>query len=149
MAETGSTQECHPTFRFLVQVADVGDIFFTECTLPSLEVELHTQPEGGYNGGVHVLPGPVKPGRLMLKRGVAHHQALLGWYGDVLSGQPLRAIRNVTVTLFDAMRGPVLSLAFTRAFPVKWSGPMLQAAQNQIAIETLELAYAEVALLVR
>jgi hypothetical protein len=37
-----------------------------------------------------------------------------------------------------------LHLTFKHAYPVKWTGPTLRAAESSIAIETLELAFSEV-----
>ena len=35
----------------------------------------------------------------------------------------------------------VIEWQFDRAFPCKWMGPELNAAQNNVAVETLELCY--------
>jgi phage tail-like protein len=142
--------DAHAGFRFEVYVQRGQLAFsatFSECTLPPLEVEVHEQKEGGYNTGSHVLPGRVKAGRITLKRGMAGSKGssqlkgLLSWYQDVARGtiEPTA----VTVTVFDAKRHPILDLNFLQAYPVKWTGPTLRASDNAIAIETLELAFAE------
>ena len=67
MTATGEREDAHPAFRFVVDAGD-AEISFTECTLPSLEVDVLEQKEGGYNQGVHLLPGPVKPGAFFTTR---------------------------------------------------------------------------------
>lgn len=142
--ETGQRIEAHGAFHFIVQLGD-GEAFFTECTLPTLEVDVLEQKEGGHNTGVHLLPGPVKAGRITLKRGVTRSSELLKWYRDVASGKVKEAVRNISVVLCDSQAKEILRLDFTGAFPVKWSGPAFKAGDSTLAIETLELAFAEVA----
>ena len=143
MAQTGKRPETYEAFRFGVELGG-EEAIFTECTLPSLEVDIHEQKEGGYNKGVHLLPGPVKAGRITLKRGYAKSSALLKWYSDVASGKIQNAERNVSVILYSPTLEEVMRLNFVRAYPVKWSGPTLRSSDSAIAIETLELAFAEV-----
>ena len=144
MSATGQPIEAHPSFRFAVRLDKAPHAIFTECTLPSLEVDIHEQKEGGYNSGVHLLPGRVKAGRLTLKGGLTSSNEMLKWYQDVAGGKPEAAKQNVDVVMYDAQGKPVLNLTFEQAYPVKWSGPTLNAGQNAIAIETLELAFSEV-----
>lgn len=144
MTPPGERVEAHAAFRFTIEFGGKQQGVFTECTLPSLEVEVLEQKEGGYNTGVHVLPGPVKAGRISLKRGLTCSSELLQWYRDVASGSLSKAERNISVVLYDAEQQEVMRLNFTRAFPVKWSGPTFRTADSAIAIEALELAFAEV-----
>jgi len=144
MAPTGNWGEVHTAYRFVVQLDGSVEAAFTECTLPSLEVDVQEQKEGGYNTGVHLLPGPVKAGRITLKSGVTHSSKLLQWYKDVANGKVLGAQRNVSVIMYDSEQQPVLRLNFSRAYPVKWTGPTFRTSDSAIAIETLELAFAEV-----
>lgn len=142
MPSTGQIIEAHGSFRFAVKADDI-EATFTECTLPSLEVDVLEQKEGGYNHGTHLIAGPVKAGRLTLKRGIATTNELLKWYLDVANGDRKKAERNVSVIMFDSTGAEVIHLAFVAAYPVKWTGPSFKASDNQVAIETLELAFAE------
>jgi phage tail-like protein len=47
----------------------------------------------------------------------------------------------VTVTLLGDDGLEVRSWAFAGAFPVKWTGPSLNAKSNNVATETLEIAH--------
>lgn len=136
--------EAFAAFRFVVQIDGVAEAYFTECTLPNLEVEVEEEKEGGFNQGVHLLPGRVKRGTLTLKRGLAQSSALLSWYLEVMQGQVSKAKRQVSVMLYDSLGEPIVRWDLTGAFPSKWSGPSLGAAKSEIAIETLELAFESV-----
>lgn len=144
MSATGQLPEAHAAFSFAVRLDGQPQAVFTECTLPSLEVDVQEQKEGGYNSGVHLLPGPVKAGRITLKGGLTRSNEMLKWYREVASGQPEAAKKQVEVTMYDAKGAPVMSLTFEQAYPAKWSGPTFNSAQSAIAIETLELAFSEV-----
>jgi len=144
MPSAAKRTEAYPTFRFAVQIGGVDEAVFSECTLPSLEVEVLEQKEGGYNNGTHLLPGRVKAGRITLKRGIAQSTELLKWYRDVANGKLKEAERNVSVVMYDSMLNEVMRWDFDRAYPVKWTAPTFKAGENTIAIETLELAFAEV-----
>jgi phage tail-like protein len=136
--------EALAAFRFVVQIDGVSEAYFTECTLPNLEVEVEEEKEGGFNQGVHLLPGRVKRGTLTLKRGLAQSSALLAWYSEVMQGQLAKVRRQVSVMLFDSTGEPVVRWDLTGAYPAKWSGPALGTAKSEIAIETLELAFESV-----
>lgn len=134
--------EPYSSFRFAVDTGH-GKLNFSECTLPSLEVDILEQKEGGYNHAVHLIAGPVKAGRLTLKCGVGDAQELLKWYLQVAKGEAAKAECNVLVTMFDGAGKPVLKLEFIKAYPVKWTGPAFKSSDNAIAIESLELAFSE------
>jgi phage tail-like protein len=75
---------------------------------------------------------------LVLKRGVTYEDALLKWLWTTQHGLELTA---VTVSLIGPDGKPVRSWSFQDAFPVKWTGPNLNAGSNQIATETLEIVH--------
>ncbi len=144
MASTGKPIEARPAFSFAVKIDGKSGAIFSECQLPSLEVDILEQKEGGYNGAVHVLPGRVKLGRVILKRGVTQSNEMLKWYQEVASGKLKAAERQVSVTLYDSLGRTVVSLDFGKSYPAKWTGPAFKAGDSELAIETLELAFAEV-----
>ncbi len=144
MSPTGERTEVYGAFRFAVQIDGIDEAIFSECTLPNLEVDVQEQKEGGYNNGVHQLPGPLKPGKLVLKRGLVQSSQLLSWYQDVVSGNLKNVQKQVSVVMYDPQYNELMRWNFLRAFPVKWSGPTFKSADNAVAVETLELAYGEV-----
>jgi phage tail-like protein len=138
--------ELHGSFSFIIQLGERTDAIFSECTLPTLEIDVLEQKEGGYNGGVHMLPGPVKPGRITLRRGVVKSNELLKWYAGVASGVLKDSRRNISVVMLDSRLQEIMRLNFVGAFPVKWTGPTFKTSDSAAAIETMELAFSEFSL---
>ena len=140
-AGNGQRVETHAVFRFVVQIDGITEAVFTECTLPTLEVEIHEQKEGGLNTATHQIPGRIKAGKITLKRGITTSSDLLLWYMDVVRGQIDPSRRKVSVVMYDSTSEEVLRWNFERAFPSKWTGPSFSSGKSEVAIETLELSY--------
>ena len=70
--------ETHVTFRYLVEIEKVPVGAFTECTLPTIEVQVKEVREGGLNSHAHQLPAGVKLTRLILKNGVGKN-GMMDW----------------------------------------------------------------------
>ena len=125
--------------RFIVKLPGVDLGRFRECTGLAAEIEVKDYNEGGVNDRVHKLPTRMKFPNLVLKRGVTYEDALLKWLWKT---QREAQRVNVTVSLLGPGGKPVRSWAFAEAFPVKWTGPNLNAGSNQVATETLEIVHA-------
>jgi phage tail-like protein len=115
---------------------------FAECILPAVSIEVMEYREGNdpeYN--VHKLPGLVKYGDLVLKRGIAtaaDSLVLWNWISGIIQGTGVS--HALTVNLLDSKRNPVFQWSFSNAWPVKYESPALNGKTNALAIETLELA---------
>jgi phage tail-like protein len=112
---------------------------FSECSGLEMSLEVEEYKEGGNNGTVLKFPTRAKWTNLKLKRGVATSDDLWLWHYSFIQGQVQR--RDGVVTLMDELQNPVKTWAFRRGIPVKWTGPTLNAAQNQVAIEELEITH--------
>jgi len=125
-------------FNFLVQID--GDTLSgaTEVDLPEGRIEIATYREGGdrSNAGRR-LPGDVKFGPLVLRRGFSGDRALFQWWRNVAEGNLDR--RNVVVLLRDQRGQEVARWAFQDCVPTKYAGPSFRARGNEIAIESIEL----------
>ncbi|NWF69249.1 MAG: phage tail protein [Chloroflexi bacterium] len=142
MPRTGDPIEVHASFRFTVSIDKVTHAAFTECNLPSLQVETQSLNEGGQNAYAHTLPIRVKAGTVTLKHGITKDGALLKWYLQVLRGEKLKDVwRTVTITMYDSMLNAISTWTFQRAYPVKWGGPQLRSGDQALAIEELEIAH--------
>jgi phage tail-like protein len=126
--------------RFKVTLPGVELGRFRECTGLAAEIECKDYNEGGVNDYVHKLPTRMKYPNLVLKRGVTYEDALLKWLWTV---QRKLAPGNVTVQLMgpDLAEPGVRKWVFMNAFPIKWTGPNLNAGSNQVATETLEIVH--------
>jgi len=138
----------YAAYPFVVEIDQQKCAGFTECTLPVLEVEVEEVKEGGFNDGTHLLPGRVKRGSVTLKRGLAKPDDLLKWYSSIVQGKIKR--RTVSVVFYDSQPGSdpspreVMRWNLVGAYPHKWTGPVLNSASTDVAIETLELSFESV-----
>ena len=125
-------------FRFSVEIEGIVVGWFTECSGLSIERTVVPYEEGGVNEYVHQLPGPNKHANITLKRGLSD-ESLWTWFRDGLyDGQVRRA--NASVILYHTDRTEARRWNLTNAYPVKWVGPDLKAGDQQVAVETLEIA---------
>lgn len=85
------------------------------------------------------LPGLRKFTNITLKRGVIGDTAFFQWIKSVLDGQLQRV--NGVIILLDESRQPVVTYRFRRAWPCKWEGPKLNAKNNEVALESLEICH--------
>jgi phage tail-like protein len=125
--------------RFRVDVVPkvhIGE--FRECTGLSVEREILEYAAGARNDVVYKLPGRVKYGNLVLKRGTTAQGELVKWFRETQSSLKLAI---VTVTLLHPTGDDARIWAFKEAYPVKWSGPNLNAGSDSPATETLEIAF--------
>jgi phage tail-like protein len=88
------------------------------------------------------LPGMEKYPNLTLKRGITGSLKLWEWRKEVRDGgTTYPPTRNVTVQLLNEKHEPVMKWKLINAWCCKLSGPSLNAKNNEIAIETMEMAY--------
>ena len=127
-------------FNFTVDIGVGDELGFSEVEGLSGEIEVIEYREGADKvNTARKLPGLAKYPNVMLKRGITGRTDLFEWWKSVRDGQVQR--RNVTITLLDEQRQPVLRWLLRNAWPVKLEGPTLNATGNEVAIETLELAH--------
>lgn len=112
---------------------------FSECTGLELGFDIEEFKEGGNNGTALRFPTRAKWTNIRLKRGVALSDDLWLWHYGFVQGVVTR--RDGVVTLLDEQQNPVKVWAFKRGLPVRWTGPSLNAAQSQVAVEELEIAH--------
>ena len=104
-----------------------------------MEAEVQDFNEGGMNTHSWKFFTRAKQANLVLKRGIVN-KVLWDWYQSLRQGKMI--FRNGTILVFDATgTTPVMEFQVMQAFPTKWVGPDLNAMQNNVAVETLELAH--------
>lgn len=100
--------------------------------------------EGGENRFVHQLPKPAKNPNLKLKRALTDYNSdLVKWVQASIERDLAKRIepKDLTISLLDAEGDPVASWSLTNAYPVKWQVGGFDAMKNELALETIELAY--------
>lgn len=112
-------------------------------SLSGLEVsfDVYEYAEGGNNDFVHHLPGRVHYPNLVLSWGITSDPLLQQWF---FKTHVQAELQNITLTLM-ADKGDdssnVRTFAFTDAYPVRWSGPVLASDSGDSWGETLEIAH--------
>jgi len=153
MSSPGLRIDPYRAFNFLVSLVDSSSTLtavstaisstaiggFSECGGLEMSLDVEEYREGGNNGVVLKFPTRIKWTNLRLKRGVALSHDLWFWHYSFVQGQVQR--RDGVVALQDEGHNPVKIWSFRRGLPVKWTGPALNATQNQVAIEELEIAH--------
>lgn len=77
---------------------------------------------------------------MVLKRGMVTDSKLIDWCRDAIEGFQFQPI-DLTVKLLNEEHEPLITWNVVHAYPVKWNVSDLNAEENKIAIETIELAY--------
>jgi|SRR5688572_29296474 len=93
----------------------------------------------GAGGPMLKLPGIPKFTNITLKRGLIGDLAFWNWVVEAMNGLVRRT--EGSVVLLDENRREVMRWNFTRGWPCKWTGPGLNAKNNEIAMETLEICH--------
>jgi phage tail-like protein len=88
---------------------------------------------------VRKIPGLKKFTNLTLKWGITGDLIFWNWVVEGMNGLVQRC--PGAIVLNDENRKEVMRWTFTRGWPCKWTGPGLNAKNNEIAIETLEIAH--------
>lgn len=139
MAATGKRIDPFPAFRFEVNLNGMPVAGFTECTGLNLEIVPEEYAEGGLNGYMRKFVGRTKQANIILKRGIVD-RSLWDWFYGLTQGAVV--FHDGTIVVHDPSGSDdVMVFRFRRAFPIKWTGPDLNASQNAVAVETLELVH--------
>jgi len=111
---------------------------FSACDGLELRREVIRARDGADPTSVRLLPGPESFGNVVLRRGMTSSFDLWDWWERVRRGQAARATCDIVVLSPDLAHERVRFRLY-RCLPVKLTGPALDAAGNDIAIESLEL----------
>jgi phage tail-like protein len=85
------------------------------------------------------VPGLKKYTNIVLKRGVIGDVTFWNWLLAGLNGKIQRV--DGSIDLLDEQRNTVMQWKFKRAWPCKYMGPGLNAKNNEVAIESLEICH--------
>jgi phage tail-like protein len=133
-------------FNFAVEITNADDpsrfcsAAFSECDGLEMTMEVKTIKEGGANGQLVRLNGPVNYAQLTLKRGMTANFDLWVWFNAVIADPSIRANAEVVLLAPDGTTERARFL-LRRCVPVKLKAPALNAKDGMVAIEELQLAY--------
>jgi phage tail-like protein len=134
-------------FQFKViftATAGLTDTSFQDISGLDVSMEGEKITEGGENRFEHFLPTPAKHPNLVLTRAIAPLTSpLVIWCKSILEGDlstPIVAM-PMQILLTDKNGLPVRIWSISHAMPVAWKVGALNSTKNEVAIETIELAY--------
>ena len=140
-----STIDYYPPLGFYYRVEfaiskDKNDIRFQTVSGLSVEYEYENFKEGGENRFEHKLPVRTKYADLVLKRGMLTDSSVIKWMLDAFRDRDFKP-SDLTVILLNEKGEPLKTWKITQAIPKKWIVSDLNANENSVVIETLELTY--------
>lgn len=131
-------------FNFVLNIDSMtGSVGFSECSGLSVDNDIVEYREGTDKSlWTRKLTGLRKHAHITLKRGITSTSYALDlwkWRKNVIDGTP--DVRNGTITLLDEQQNPVVHWKFYKGWPSKYDGPTLNAKNNDVAVESIEIVY--------
>ncbi|HSF89852.1 MAG TPA: phage tail protein [Saprospiraceae bacterium] len=117
-----------------------NDVRFQSVSGLSVEYDTEEFKEGGENRFTHKLPVRTKYADLILKRGMLVNSEVSKWCNDAFRNREFKP-SNLSIILMNEKGEPLRTWNVSHAIPKKWSVSDLNANENAIVIETLELTY--------
>ena len=106
----------------------------------SVEYDMEEYKEGGENRFTHKLPVRTKYADLVLKRGMLTNSEVLDWFTRAFRDRDFKPT-NLNIVLLNEKGEPLRTWNVAHAVPRKWQVSDLNASENSLVIETLELSY--------
>jgi phage tail-like protein len=117
-----------------------NDVRFQAVSGLTVEYDMEEYKEGGENRFTHKLPVRTKYADLVLKRGMLTDSAVIKWCLDAFRDRVFTPA-DVNVILMNEAGDPLRTWKVAHAIPRKWSVNDLNANDNAVVIETMELSY--------
>ena len=110
------------------------------CPGLSVEYDMEEFKEGGENRFTHKLPVRTKYADMVLKRGMLTDSEVINWFLKAFRDREFEPT-DVNVILMNEKGEPLRTWKVAHAIPKKWLVSDLNANENAVVIETLELSY--------
>lgn len=118
---------------------------FAECSGLEMNMQPHTVTQGGANQQKTHLKNPVEYGQLTLNRGMTSNQHLWIWF-NAASTPGINARADGTITMSNPDGSTALVFKLFDCLPIGLRGPTLNARSGEVAIEEMQLTYAQLIL---
>lgn len=130
-----------PKFYFSVALGDNDAVSFQE--VDGLESE--TQPIEYRHGNSPVfypikMPGLGRVGNVTMRKGIfVNDSTFWDWYNEIKMNTIAR--RTIVISLLDEEGNPKTTWTLNNAWPTKITGTDLKSEGNEVAVESVEIAY--------
>jgi phage tail-like protein len=138
MAGSGVRDDPFTSFNFIVDIQGVR-AGFSEITGLTTETNVIEYREGNEDITARMVPGQRKYTRITFKRGFTKSADLWELRKSVIEGKTKRF--SGTITLLDEARKPARVWRFFEGWVSKWEGAGFNAKNNDIFIESMEVAH--------
>jgi phage tail-like protein len=117
--------------------------FFTEVSGLGSENEIieHKVMSGGNKETILKIPGRLKWGDIVCKRGITSSMDMWKWRKLVEDGKIKDARKNGSIIMFDETGTETARWNFFNGWPSKISGPTPKADSNEIGVEELTITH--------
>lgn len=116
------------------------DVRFQTVSGLSVEYDIEEYKEGGENRFTHKLPVRTKYADLVLKRGMLTGSEVFDWFFRAFRDRDFKPT-DLNIVLLNEKGEPLRTWKVAHAVPKKWQVSDLNASENSLVIETLELSY--------
>jgi phage tail-like protein len=117
-----------------------NDVRFQAVSGLSVEYDMEEFKEGGENRFTHKLPVRTKYADLVLKRGMLTDSDVTNWFLAAFRDRDFKP-SDISIILMNEKSEPLRTWNVAQAIPKKWLVSDLNANDNAIVVETLELIY--------
>ena len=127
-------------YHFIVQWGGTK-LGFSEVSGLNIEHQVVEYREGSSPESKSIkMPGMIKYSNITLKRGIVKNDnEFIDWMNTINMNTVER--RDIKISLLNEAHEPIISWLVKNAWPAKYSGPILNANANEVAMESLELAH--------
>jgi len=146
MADDGSAQSTSvwplPKFYFTVNLGSQDStVSFQEVSGLDTETQIIEYRNGDSKQFSTVkMPGIAKVGNVTLKKGIfVKDNKFFTWYNNIKMNTIKR--ETVVIQLLDQTGAATMTWTLANAWPTKITGTDLKSDSNEVAVETIELAY--------
>lgn len=128
----------YKNFRFLLEIDNIAQAGFSDCSGFGSNVEVIEYREGGDSATVRKLTGKTSYPDITLKWGITDSRDLYDWHLAAINGGNDR--RGGSVILLNDLGQEKVRWNFYDAWPSKYDGPDFSGKGNDVAIDTLTIS---------
>lgn len=126
--------------NFKIMIAGEAVAHFIECSQPSVDVATVQYREAGQSQLVHQIPTITTYEDITLRYGLTSSTVMWDWFSSTVSGTVERKQVSIVLLGHDGAT-PMVHWILENAFPKRWTGALLRATAQQVAVEEMVLAY--------
>jgi phage tail-like protein len=125
---------------FKVEIDGIAAAEFREAEGLTVQREIIEYQEGGENGRTHKLLGPTRWSNIILRHGMTDNVDFFTWMKKTIAAAPVER-KNGSIMLVNQKGDVKVRWDFTNGWLCRWEGPRPDSLQNDVPIETLEIAH--------